>query len=344
MGLRTALEKRKNVQKTSKTKGKHVKSAEEPVVEPKSILKKPKVKQSVLAALAEDGVDRPASIKKGKGKAVVSSSVSAEAPTVTFDTAPAKESAKDPNDFVALGLPTSDDEDSSDDDRQADDEAIRKAKSELSQGLADSMPKLNKSDEAVRQRLDKAKKDPNQKPGVIYLGRLPRAFAEKEMRSYFGQFGEVTRLRLARSTKTGGSKHYGYIEFAHESVAEIVAETMNNYLLAGHLLQCKVVPPAEVHPRLWIGANKKSGLISPGFAARTAHNAPKDEAKKAKIAQRLLSREAKKRAKLTQQGIEYDFEGYAASKRKRAAPASEEPVLKKANKRAKTTKATLISA
>ncbi len=32
---------------------------------------------------------------------------------------------------------------------------------------------------------------------------------------------------------------------------------MHNYLLMGRLLQCAVVPKDEVHPELWVGANKK---------------------------------------------------------------------------------------
>lgn len=42
-----------------------------------------------------------------------------------------------------------------------------------------------------------------------------------------------------------------------KSVAEIVAETMNNYLLMGHLLKCQVIPQEDVHQELWAGANKK---------------------------------------------------------------------------------------
>ena len=73
------------------------------------------------------------------------------------------------------------------------------------------------------------------------------------MKSYFEQFGDVTRLRLARNRKvsifathhiadnqTGASKHYAYIEMSSQSVAQIVAETMNNYLLNGHILKCSV--------------------------------------------------------------------------------------------------------
>jgi nucleolar protein 15 len=40
--------------------------------------------------------------------------------------------------------------------------------------------------------------------------------------------------------QSGASKHYAYIEMSSQSVAEIVADTMNNYLLMGHLLKCQV--------------------------------------------------------------------------------------------------------
>lgn len=58
------------------------------------------------------------------------------------------------------------------------------------------------------------------------------------------------------ASQTGASKHYAFIEFAYASVAQIVQETMDNYLLSGHILVCKVVPDDEIHPKLWIGANR----------------------------------------------------------------------------------------
>lgn len=67
--------------------------------------------------------------------------------------------------------------------------------------------------------------------GIIYLGHIPHGFYEEEMRSFFSQFGIVTRVKLCRSEKTGRSKGYGYVEFLHPEVAKIAAETMNNYLM-----------------------------------------------------------------------------------------------------------------
>lgn len=42
-----------------------------------------------------------------------------------------------------------------------------------------------------------------QTANVIYLGHIPHGFYEKQMQGFFSQFGDVTRLRLCRSKKTG---------------------------------------------------------------------------------------------------------------------------------------------
>tara|TARA_R110002050_G_scaffold35197_6_gene88716 strand:+ start:1398 stop:1892 length:495 start_codon:yes stop_codon:yes gene_type:complete len=39
--------------------------------------------------------------------------------------------------------------------------------------------------------------------GVVYVGRIPHGFYEKEMRAFFEQFGPVTRLRISRNKKVG---------------------------------------------------------------------------------------------------------------------------------------------
>ena len=47
---------------------------------------------------------------------------------------------------------------------------------------------------------------------------------------------------------------------------------MDNYLLMGHILSCKVIPKDEVHPELWIGANRKWRVIPRDRIARVQHN------------------------------------------------------------------------
>ncbi|OJD28003.1 hypothetical protein ACJ73_00609 [Blastomyces percursus] len=96
-----------------------------------------------------------------------------------------------------------------------------------------------------------------EEPGTVYVGRVPHGFYEHEMRAYFSQFGPITQLRLSRNRTTGRSKHFAFIEFASDSVARVVADTMDNYLMFGHILKCKYVPKERVHPELWKGANKR---------------------------------------------------------------------------------------
>lgn len=95
------------------------------------------------------------------------------------------------------------------------------------------------------------------KPGVVYIGRIPHGFYEHEMREYFKQFGNILKLRLSRNVKTGASKHYAFLQFESATVADIVAKTMDNYLLFGHLLKVKVVPDERVPADLFKGANKR---------------------------------------------------------------------------------------
>jgi nucleolar protein 15 len=77
------------------------------------------------------------------------------------------------------------------------------------------------------------------------------------MKKYFSQFGDIKRLRLSRNKKTGASKHYAFIEFRHGEVADIAAQAMNNYLMFGHILQCRVIPSEKVHEELFKGSNER---------------------------------------------------------------------------------------
>ena len=111
--------------------------------------------------------------------------------------------------------------------------------------------------ETTTKKLEDVKNGANDGPGVVYVGRIPHGFYEHEMREYFSQFGDISRLRLSRSRKSGASKHYAFVEFTSAGVAKIVADTMNNYLMFGHILKCKVVSSEQEHESLWKGANKR---------------------------------------------------------------------------------------
>ncbi|KAI1754722.1 RNA-binding domain-containing protein [Xylaria castorea] len=109
----------------------------------------------------------------------------------------------------------------------------------------------------VSKDVVKASESDDSEPGVVYIGRIPKGFYEHQMREYFSQFGQVNKIRMSRNKATGQSKHFAFVEFAELGVAEIVAKTMDNYLLAGHILKVKMVPKSQIHDKLWVGANRR---------------------------------------------------------------------------------------
>lgn len=101
------------------------------------------------------------------------------------------------------------------------------------------------------------KEDLESTPGVVYVGRLPHGFYERQMRAYFSQFGEITHLKMPRNKKTGRSKHYAFIEFASAAVADIVSKTMDKYLLFNHILRVQRISKEHVKENMWKGEGKR---------------------------------------------------------------------------------------
>ena len=131
------------------------------------------------------------------------------------------------------------------------------------------------------------------------------------MRSYFSQFGEITRLRLSRSKKTARSKGYAYIEFADEDVARIVADTMNGYLMLGRRLKTEVVSGERVHKDVFKGCDREFRKVNWGkINRREVRRRGLNEEGVKKRRKRLLKREMVKREKLKRLGIQYAFPGF----------------------------------
>ncbi|KAJ2553844.1 nucleolar protein [Coemansia sp. RSA 1933] len=167
-----------------------------------------------------------------------------------------------------------------------------------------------KEGKKLHERLEKAAKN-TEKVGVVFVGRIPHGFYEDEMRGYFSQFGDINRLRLSRNPTTGKSRHYAFIEFESNEVAEIVASTMNNYLMFERLLKCKIVPESDVHPKMFANSKKPSFTLD---LNRKIHqqtfNRQRSQKETDLQVNRLVRAEKKRRSKLAAAGIDYDFPGY----------------------------------
>ncbi|KAI5830842.1 hypothetical protein K523DRAFT_301821 [Schizophyllum commune Tattone D] len=241
----------------------------------------------------------PQTISRPTSKSIPKSSKAPTKPKVLApppDDSEETESADDDSDDAASIHGFSTDEDDSSDE-EVDDTPVDAGK----------LPTVAKDDETVARKLERAKRQQSADRGVIYIGRLPHGFYEDQLKSYFSQFGDVTRLRVSRNKKTGKSKHYAFLEFDSSSVAQIVAETMDNYLLMGHILRCKVIPKDEVHPELWIGANRKYRTIPTVRINKLQHDKSRTPEEKQRVEKRLLKRQRQQQRKLAAAGIDYDM-------------------------------------
>ncbi|KAI5071344.1 hypothetical protein GOP47_0013595 [Adiantum capillus-veneris] len=188
--------------------------------------------------------------------------------------------------------------------------------------MQDFMP-LNTEEEsnlAVKRKASKARKRKQKakialsgprplenKSSVVYVGRIPHGFYEEQMRGFFGQFGTIKRLRISRNKKTGKSKHFAFIEFESPEVAEIVADSMNNYLLYEHLLQVKLVPLERVHHRMWVGSGRVYKPPNFKWLASINENREREPDEQRHILKAVLRRESKRRKRIKDAGIDFEY-------------------------------------
>lgn len=99
---------------------------------------------------------------------------------------------------------------------------------------------------AVKKAKNKNAFDPiKANRGVVFIKHIPHGFYEQQLKDYFSQFGAVTRTRVARSDRSGKSKGYAYVEFSVPEVAEIAAQTMDNYLMFKQVLKTAYIAPEQ---------------------------------------------------------------------------------------------------
>ncbi|KAF9306724.1 MKI67 FHA domain-interacting nucleolar phosphoprotein [Mortierella antarctica] len=296
-------EKKPAAKKVAEKKVEEKKPAEKKVAE-KKVVEKKVVEKKVVEKKAPAKKAAPAETKKpAQKKAAVEEKAVEEEEEEEEELMDDKALLKD--------IDSSADEDSSDDEDEQDKAAM---KEDTFASMKDEISLNPKAAATLKKKLGALgqAKDKNT-TGVVYLGRIPHGFYEEQMQAYFTQFGKVLRLRLSRNKKTGKSKHYAFVEFASQEVADIVADTMDNYLLFGHQLKCKALQPAQIHPAMFVGANKKFKAIPWQKISKDKHNAEKSVSQIKQVAKKLLKNESAKRAKLADLGIEYDFPGYKAS-------------------------------
>ena len=112
---------------------------------------------------------------------------------------------------------------------------------------------------------------------------------------------------MSRSKRTGASKHYAYLEFAHAEVAAIAAAAMHGYFLFAQQLVCRALKASEVHPRLFKGANRTFKAVPRRKIDAERQNRERTPAEHASRVARLISKDGVRRKRIAEAGIAYDY-------------------------------------
>ncbi len=153
--------------------------------------------------------------------------------------------------------------------------------------------------------------------GILYISRLPRGLEEKPLRKYLEQFGAVTNLRLGRSRKTGASRGFAFAEFRFRAVAEVVRDTMNNYLMFEKIVKCELIDDENVKSRKAVFAGRVDPHRPPPAvvarrAAKAKVNALRTEEQNNKRLKRQLARLESMKRRLQEAGINAEMAEFAS--------------------------------
>lgn len=163
----------------------------------------------------------------------------------------------------------------------------------------------------MSKRFNKLKVSGTKNGGILYIGHLPKGFNEEELKKFFTQFGEVKKLRVARSKDTARPKGFAFLEFAEKKVAEVAAKAMNKYMMFGR--QLVVHTMEDVHPETFKHGNREWKFVPKQLIFRNKINKDEKtpEERKARVAG-LLQKEKERRDRFKELEIDYDFPGFSA--------------------------------
>lgn len=77
----------------------------------------------------------------------------------------------------------------------------------------------------------------------IYVGNISYSTKEDDLREAFGEFGEVTSVKIISDRETGRSKGFGFVEMADDAAGEKAIEEMNGKEVGGRALRVNQARP-----------------------------------------------------------------------------------------------------
>ena len=83
----------------------------------------------------------------------------------------------------------------------------------------------------------------------IYVGNLPHATSEDELREAFEEYGTVDKAAIIKDRETGRSRGFGFVEMPDSDEAQAAIEGMNGNEFGGRRLTVNEARPREDRPR-----------------------------------------------------------------------------------------------
>ncbi len=81
---------------------------------------------------------------------------------------------------------------------------------------------------------------------TLYVGNLPYATTEEELKELFGEYGEVNSTKIITDRETGRSRGFGFVEMDSDAAQKAI-ESLNGTSFGGRNL--KVNEARERKPR-----------------------------------------------------------------------------------------------
>lgn len=78
----------------------------------------------------------------------------------------------------------------------------------------------------------------------LYIGNLPYSTTESDLRTLFGDFGDIHELSLVKDRHTGESKGFGFIEMKQNSDADKAIKALN-----GSVFQSRNIKVNQAQPK-----------------------------------------------------------------------------------------------
>lgn len=100
----------------------------------------------------------------------------------------------------------------------------------------------------------------------IYVGNIPRETKEDDLRTAFGEFGEVESVTIIKDKFTGESRQFGFIVMPKQEEAENAINNLNEKDFQGNPLKVNEArPKRDFSDRSRGGGNRGGGYGGGGY-------------------------------------------------------------------------------